>query len=99
MPNTTAPKGSRYTGFFMDMVNNQLKVYRKGTLVETIANNDVTFADAVTVDDITATTGCVLPAAITIGAIPYTFPGDDGDSGEQLQTNGSGVLTWEASGV
>lgn len=27
----------------------------------------------------------------------YTLPADDGDSGEQLQTNGSGVLTWEAS--
>ena len=28
----------------------------------------------------------------------YTLPADDGDSGEQLQTNGSGVLTWEAAG-
>ncbi len=29
----------------------------------------------------------------------YTLPPDDGDSGEQLQTDGSGVLTWEASGT
>lgn len=28
----------------------------------------------------------------------YTLPPDDGDAGEQLQTNGSGVLTWEAAG-
>jgi len=28
----------------------------------------------------------------------YTLPSDDGDSGEQLQTNGSGVLTWESAG-
>lgn len=28
----------------------------------------------------------------------YTLPADDGDAGEQLQTNGSGVLTWEAAG-
>src|SRR6185503_8035534 len=28
----------------------------------------------------------------------YTLPPDDGDAGEQLQTNGSGVLTWESSG-
>jgi hypothetical protein len=28
----------------------------------------------------------------------YTLPPDDGDSGEQLQTNGSGTLTWEAAG-
>lgn len=27
-----------------------------------------------------------------------TLPPDDGDAGEQLQTNGSGVLTWEAAG-
>lgn len=30
--------------------------------------------------------------------VAYTLPADDGDAGEQLQTNGSGVLTWEAAG-
>lgn len=39
-------------------------------------------------------------ATITVPALAadtdYTLPADDGDSGEQLQTNGSGVLTWEA---
>lgn len=28
----------------------------------------------------------------------YTLPEDDGDAGEQLQTDGSGGLTWEAAG-
>ena len=28
----------------------------------------------------------------------FFLPPDDGDSGEQLQTNGSGVTTWEAAG-
>lgn len=28
----------------------------------------------------------------------YILPPDDGDAGEQLQTNGSGTLTWEAAG-
>ena len=28
----------------------------------------------------------------------YTLPSDDGDSGEQLQTNGSGTLSWETAG-
>lgn len=28
----------------------------------------------------------------------YTLPPDDGDAGEQLQTDGAGVLTWEAAG-
>jgi hypothetical protein len=36
---------------------------------------------------------------ISIAGIEYTFPTDNGDAGEQLQTDGSGVLTWEASGV
>lgn len=31
--------------------------------------------------------------------VTYTLPPDDGDSGEQLTTNGSGVLTWEAAGA
>ena len=30
--------------------------------------------------------------------VMYTLPPDDGDSGEQLTTDGSGVLTWEAAG-
>lgn len=29
----------------------------------------------------------------------YTLPPDDGDAGEQLQTDGSGVLTWESAGA
>lgn len=29
----------------------------------------------------------------------YTLPADDGDAGEQLQTDGSGVLSWEAAGA
>lgn len=32
------------------------------------------------------------------GDITLTLPPDDGDPGEQLQTDGSGVLTWEAAG-
>lgn len=32
------------------------------------------------------------------GNINYTLPLDDGDAGEQLQTNGSGSLSWESAG-
>ncbi|MCJ7483875.1 MAG: hypothetical protein MUO31_13030 [Thermodesulfovibrionales bacterium] len=32
------------------------------------------------------------------GDITYSLPPDDGDAGEQLQSNGSGVLTWETAG-
>ena len=99
MANTTVPRSSRYNGLFWNAVNNRLALYHRGTLTAYLSGNDAVFIDAVTVDDITATTGCVIPQAVTIGGIAYTFPADDGDSTEQLQTNGSGVLTWEASGV
>ncbi len=29
----------------------------------------------------------------------YTLPPDDGDAGEQLQTDGAGTLTWQAAGL
>ena len=35
---------------------------------------------------------------LTINGVLYQFPGDNGDAGQQLQTNGSGVLSWEAAG-
>lgn len=35
---------------------------------------------------------------VKIKNIAYTWPADDGDAGEQLQSNGSGVLSWEAAG-
>lgn len=35
---------------------------------------------------------------VKIDNITYDWPPDDGDAGEQLQTNGAGVLTWEAAG-
>jgi hypothetical protein len=37
-------------------------------------------------------------ATSSIGGVAYEFPPDDGDSGEQLQTDGSGTLTWESGG-
>lgn len=56
-----------------------------------------------------ATTGTITLAGTTSGVVTiqalaaagtYTLslPPDDGDAGEQLQTDGSGVMTWEAAG-
>ena len=36
-------------------------------------------------------------ATFAIREVTYTWPPDNGDAGEQLQTNGSGALTWEAA--
>ena len=44
----------------------------------------------------TSGTITIRPAA-TAGIWTLTLPPDDGDVGEQLQTNGSGVTTWEAA--
>lgn len=100
MPNRAAPYGgSRYSGLFKDMVNNRTALYHNGALVHYMTGNDAVFSDSVTIPVMPAGTTAALPQALTIGGIAYTFPADDGDAGEQLQSNGSGVLTWEASGV
>lgn len=45
------------------------------------------------------TSGVVtVQTAAAAGTWTLTLPADDGDAGEQLQTNGSGVATWEAAG-
>lgn len=45
------------------------------------------------------TSGVVtIQTAAAAGTWTLTLPPDDGDAGEQLQTNGSGVTTWEAAG-
>ena len=94
MPNRSTPYGLRYNGVFRDMVNNRVEFYHNGVLALSLSGNDVIVADV-----LTATGTPVLPQAVTIGGIAYTFPADNGDAGEQLQTDGAGVLTWEASGV
>ena len=38
-----------------------------------------------------------IQSAAAAGTWTWTLPPDDGDAGEQLQTNGSGVTTWEAA--
>jgi hypothetical protein len=45
-------------------------------------------------DDTTNTVTIALPAAVTTYTL--TLPANDGDSGQFLQTNGSGVCTWAA---
>lgn len=40
----------------------------------------------------------IVQTAAAAGSWTFTLPPDDGDAGEQLQTNGSGVSTWEAAG-
>ena len=81
MANTTAPRSANYNGWFYDAVTPAQKFYNRGTLVLTIASNDLTCADTIT------TVGTV-----TIGA--YTLPATDGANTNVPTTNGSGVVAW-----
>lgn len=76
------------SGFKYNPATERLELYVKGVKVMTFDDNAVIF-------DVQP----ILPQLVEIGGIEYTFPADNGDAGEQLQTDGSGALTWEASGV
>lgn len=96
MPNRTTPYGLRYSGIFRDMVNGTTEIWDDGVLCTTIQGNDATIADILTAATL-AGSASTIASAFTLGGIAYTAPPDDGDAGEQLQTNGTGTLTWEAA--
>ena len=62
-------------------------------------------ANTVTGDGVMGTGGTIyeginqINGTLSIDGIVYNWPADNGDAGEQLQTDGAGVLTWEDSGV
>ena len=68
MANRATPYGTRYTGWYKDDVNTQMAFYLNGTLVMTVAGNDLTLADKLTVDGTSALTGVV-----TVGG-EYALP-------------------------
>ncbi len=45
--NPSVPYGARFTGVYFDARTPSVKIYNRGTLVETISANDVTFADKI----------------------------------------------------
>lgn len=61
------------------------------------ASNQLRIGGAGTLRFAGSTSGTITLAAPAVaGTQSYTLPPDDGDNGEFLKTNGSGVLTWEA---
>ena len=76
----------------------------------TFASMTLTAASSLTLGTASTNTGAIIlknssnanTTTIQSGAagasIVFTLPTDDGDSGEVLTTNGSGVLSWEAAG-
>lgn len=87
----TTPNSSRFSGWFNDQVTPAAKLYLNGTLVLTVAGNDLTCADTLTVTGTSLLTG--VP---TIGGA-YTLPVAKGSAGQQLQTDGSAVGSWAAA--
>ncbi len=89
-------------------VNNQLGVWTGDGTIEGDAN--LTFASStLNIGVAGASTGIFTQSGVTSGTITFqpasvagtytlTWPTTDGGSGEFLQTNGSGVLTWAAGG-
>ena len=80
-----------------------------GAITTAIDASDAEIGTALSVgaNDIVGTTGLINYTNFDVGAdgdldriknIAYSWPSDDGDAGEQLQTDGAGVLTWESAG-
>lgn len=91
MANTAAPRGGRYSGLFKNDKDGTIDLYENGTKVGSFSNTATTITSTTVTQ--TATTA-VLPQAVTIGGIAYTWPADNGDADDQLETDGSGVLSW-----
>lgn len=92
MANTTTPRSANYNGWFYDAVTPAMKFYNRGTLVMTSgASAAVTHAGAVT------TTGAhTFSSTTTLGGVAYTWPAADGTATHDLNTDGSGTLSWSA---
>ena len=48
----------------------------------------------INIDTLTVNSGATLPQILTIGSVAHTFPSSGGTTGQVMQTNGSGTLTW-----
>lgn len=76
-----------------------LELYANGTLVGTFTATGVTWdLDHSFLGNVAGDGTVSLPQLMTIGGVDYAFPAADGSTGTQLQTNGSGVLSWAAAG-
>ena len=65
MPNKNAPAGSRYSGWYMDKVNNVLEWYSNGTKVGQASGSTVTLSGNVTITGTSTLTGAQTLTGIT----------------------------------
>ena len=98
-----------YNGWKEDVDNNRLDMHFRGTRRGHVNATGMTVLNDLmlglagtglgTVGFSGSTSGVVtMQPAATAGTWTFTLPPDNGDAGEQLQTDGSGVSTWEGAG-
>jgi len=78
-----------YNGWWWDEVNSRLYINVQGTGICYFDSNGLT---------LTGTLGIVVPGTTTLGtgAIEFTWPSSDGTNTHDLNTDGSGTLSWAA---
>jgi hypothetical protein len=79
------------------IVEKDATVTCEGTSV-TIGKLSTTTGSLILCDSNSANTITITAPDISAGSLVFTLPATDGDDGDVLQTNGSGVLSWTAAG-
>jgi hypothetical protein len=74
-----------YNGFKWDEVNSRLYIYVQGTAIGYVDSTGFVLASG---------KGLVCPGTTTLAGVAYTWPATDGTTGQDLNTNGSGTLSW-----
>lgn len=74
-----------YNGWRWDEVNSRLYLQVLGVDIGYFDANGFTLAGSL---------GIVVPGTTTFNGVAYTWPGADGSNGNDLNTNGSGTLSW-----
>lgn len=84
----------------VNLTNNSTSMGNKEFLPTNFFGNGATGAGVIQINEDTDNGSNF--ASFTVGSLAantvYTLPLDDGDAGEQLQSDGAGVLTWEPAG-
>jgi len=76
-----------YNGWWWDEVNSRLYINVQGTGICYFDSNGLTLTGAL---------GIVVPGTTTLNGIEFTWPSSDGTATHDLNTDGSGTLSWSA---
>lgn len=99
----TQTGGNSQAAIFVDGSAGTVGLYAAGVVKAIVSSAGLTLGVAGTSTGKLLMTGATsgtitITGAAAAGTWTFTLPADDGDAGEQLQTDGNGVSTWEAAG-